>query len=95
MRVSMNGVSADDLVEQSLQAALLVEPAPQGLHFFGRQTADDPWAALAGLRLSEDSVRALARVLIVERLVGSGDAGAVEAFELGPLRAGKRSVELS
>ena len=95
MRASVNGVSADDLVEQSLRAALLGEPAPQVLSFFGRQTVDDPWATLAGLRLSEDSVKALARVLLVERLVGSGDASAVESFELGPLRAGKRSVELS
>lgn len=95
MRVSMNGLSADDLVEQSLRIALLGEAPPQGLLRYGMQNSDDPWEALAGLRLSEDSVKALARVLLVERLVGSGDAGAVEAFELGPLRGAKRQVELS
>lgn len=95
MRMSMNGLSADDLVEQSLRIALLGEAPPQGLLRYGMQNSDDPWAALASLRLSEDSVKALARVLLVERLVGSGDASAVEAFELGPLRGGTRQVELS
>jgi hypothetical protein len=95
MRVSMAGSSPDDIVERSLRAALFGEPIPEGLRMFGMGNTDDPWAELAGVRLSEDSVRSLARLLLVERLVGTGNASAIEHFELGPRRDGKRRVEMS
>lgn len=95
MRFAMGGLSADDIVERSLRTALLGEAPPEELRLYGLRNTDDPWAELAGLRLSEDSVRSLARLLLVERLVGRGDAGPVEDFQLGPLRDGTRQVALT
>jgi len=95
MRMGMNGLSADDVVEQSLRADLFGDALPRELSMFGRGEAVDPWTDLSALRLSEDSVVSLARLLLVERLVGAGDAGAIEQFRLGALRNGKRQVELT
>jgi len=95
MRVAMGGFSADDIVERSLRTALFGEAPPEGLRLYGLSNTDDPWAELAGVRLSEDSVRSLARLLLVERLVGRGEAGPVEDFQLGPLRNGTRQVALT
>lgn len=41
---------------------------------------------------AEDGVASL---LLVERLLGSGDAGAIEQFRLGAPRNGTRKVELT
>ena len=95
MRVAMNGLSADDIVERSLRAALFGERLPDELSVFGRRDVEDPWAGLSATNLAEDSVASLARLLLVERLLGSGDAGAVDQFRLGALRSGKRWVELT
>jgi hypothetical protein len=95
MRMGMNGLSADDVVEFSLRAALFGEELPRELSRFGLRDVEDPWAGLSALRLSEDSVASLARLLLVERLLGAGDASAIEQFRLGGLRDRKRKVELT
>jgi len=95
MRMSTGGLSADDIVERSLRTALLGEAVPAALHDFGLGRVDDPWSELTQVRVSEDSVRSLARLLLVEYLVGGGRASAVERFDLGPLHAGRRRVELA
>jgi hypothetical protein len=86
MRMAMDRFSADDIVERSLRTALLGEAPPEELRSYGLRNSEDVWGELAHVRLSEDSVRSLARLLLVERLVGSGDASAVGEFQLGPLR---------
>jgi hypothetical protein len=93
--MGMGGLSPDDIVEHSLRERLFGEKPPRELSQFGMRITEDPWEALSAVSLSEDSVASLARLLLVERLLGSGDAGAVEAFRLGALRNGKRKVELS
>lgn len=95
MRFSTGGLSADDIVEHTLRAELFGESLPHGLSQFGLRDIEDPWAGLAELNLAEDSVGSLARLLLVERLVGGGDASAIEHFRLGALRSAKRKVELS
>ena len=95
MRMGMQGLSADDVVERSLRAELFGEELPRELSMFGLREVEDPWAGLASLRLSADSAVALARLLLVERLLGAGDAGAIESFRLGALRNGRRKVELT
>jgi hypothetical protein len=95
MRMGMQGLSADDVVELSLRAALFGEELPRELSMFGLRDVEDPWAGLSAVRLSEDSVASLARLLLVERLLGAGDASAIEQFRLGALRDRKRKVELT
>ena len=95
MRMGMQGLSADDVVERSLRAALFGEELPRELSMFGLRDVEDPWTGLSAVRLSEDSVASLARLLLVERLLGAGDASAIEQFRLGALRNGKRKVALT
>lgn len=96
MRMGMQGRSADDCAELALRADLLGEAMPDDLVRYGMvQTGGDPWAELAAEPLSEDSAHSLARLLLVERLVSSGAASAIETFRLGPARSGQRAVELS
>lgn len=95
MRMGMNGLSADEVVECSLRAALFGEELPRELSMFGLPDVEDPWAGLSAMRLSEDSVASLARLLLVERLLGAGDASAIEQFRLGAQRNGRRKVELT
>lgn len=95
MRMGLNGLSADDVVERSLRAELFGEKLPRELSMFGLRDAEDPWSGLSQLNVAEDSVVSLARLLLVERLLGAGDASAIEGFRLGALRDGKRKVELT
>jgi hypothetical protein len=95
MRMGISGLSPDDIVEHSLREGLFGEKPPRELSQFGLRSTEDLWAGLSTVGLSEDSVASLARLLLVERLLGSGDAGAIETFRLGALRHGKRKVELS
>jgi hypothetical protein len=89
------GYSADDLTEVSLRVGLLGEPVPTQLRPMSFMVdAVDPLAALHGAGVPEVSMQALARLLLVEHLVGGGRASAVEAFALGPSVRGARQVEV-
>jgi hypothetical protein len=94
-RVATSGMSADDITEALLRKALVGDPLPQALQQGWYQSMEDPWADLDGLPLAEDSVNALARLLLVEALVGTGSAGSIHTFSLGPLRDDARTVRLT
>lgn len=96
MAAGTQGYTAYDLTEVSLRAGLFGEPLPvslEGMKFM--VSTEDPLAPLDGLRVPEGSMQAVARVLLVEHLVGSGRASAIESFSLGPQSRGGRQVELS
>lgn len=67
-----------------------------------REGPDDVWGAIAdpfeqlrGAGIGEESIRPIARLLLVEALVGSGRAEGIIAFRLGPRRPnGQRALEL-
>lgn len=91
-----SGYSADDLTEIAMNVGLLGEAIPDVL---GRMTFlvddSDPLAELQTMAVPEGAVQPLARLLLVERLVGGRRASAVERFSLGPARGGERQLELS
>jgi hypothetical protein len=96
MDAGTQGLSPDDLTEAGLRAGLFGEPLPQELgmlDFMADQS--DPLAELAGQALAEGSVEPIARLLMVERLVGAGKAGTVDSFEIGPVYDGRRRVALT
>jgi hypothetical protein len=96
MGVGTSGFSPDDLIEISMRVGLLGEQAPSQL---GRMefllNAGDPLAELQTLQIPEGAVQPLSRLLVVEQLVGSHRASAIERFSIGPARRGERHVELS
>ncbi|MHB8694987.1 MAG: DUF4062 domain-containing protein [Solirubrobacteraceae bacterium] len=91
-----SGYSADDLTEIAMRVGLLGEAIPDVL---GRMTFlvddSDPLAELPTMAIPEGAVQPLARLLLVERLVGGRRASAVERFSLGPTHGGERQLELS
>ena len=96
MAAGTTGYSADDLTEISVKAGLLGEPLPReldGMSFLIE--VEDPLAELQALSLPEGAVPALARLLVVEHLVGSRRASAVEGFALGPSHRGDRHLQLT
>lgn len=54
----------------------------------------DPWEELAGVPLAAGVVPAVAQLLLVEHLVGSGRASRIEELLVGPLHKGRRRVRL-
>jgi hypothetical protein len=60
---------------------------------FGYDTTD-PLAPLAGLGVPEGSLQPIARLLVVEQLVGARKAASVDEFVLGPQAAGQRRVRV-
>ena len=55
----------------------------------------DPLAPLDGLCLPHATYAAVARLLVIERLIGGDGASAVEHFAIGPEHAGARPLELA
>lgn len=81
MSMSTQGFSAEDITELGVRAGLLGEPLPRELtgHGFGSMVkVEDPLAELQTLSLPEGVVPALARLLVVENLVGSSRASGRE-----------------
>jgi hypothetical protein len=91
-----SGYSADDLTEIAMNVGLLGEAIPDVL---GRMTFlvddSDPLAELQTMAIPEGAAQPLARLLLVERLVGGRRASAVDRFSLGPAHGGERQLELS
>jgi hypothetical protein len=55
----------------------------------------DPFEQLRSAGIGEESIRPIARLLLVEALVGSGRTEGIIAFRLGPPRpSGQRALEL-
>jgi hypothetical protein len=96
LATDLNGVSFEDQVEIGLRAALFGEQLPERLGTLG-STIDtsDTLAPLDGLGLPQDSYEPIARLLIVERLIGGHGASRIEHFAVGPEHRGSRPVELA
>ena len=90
------GYSADDLTEVAVRVGLLGEVMPdklQQMSFLVK--AEDPLAALQAMNVPEGTVQGLCRLLVVESLVGSRRASAVEQFVIGPPRNHERHIEIA
>lgn len=96
MEPSFNGLSPDDQTEIGLRVGLLGEPLPSDLdrHFGSMIDTSNPLADLNGLMLSPSAEEAVGRLLIVECLLGSGRAGRLVRFALGPAHLGERQIEV-
>lgn len=91
-----SGYSADDLTEIAMKVGLLGEAVPDVLGRMSFLVDDsDPLAELQTMAVPEGALQALARLVLVERLVGGRRASAVERFSLGPAHGGERQLELS
>lgn len=90
---SFEGRSPEELTELAVRVALLGEPNPLGsMAFFAEMP--NPLVGLGDLELSEDALPAVAEVLLVEALVGSGRAERITALRLGPQHRGVQRMLL-
>lgn len=89
-------MSFEDQVELGLRAGLFGEPLPDRLGMLSSMVnIDDPLAPLDGVGLAQASYESVARLVVVERLIGGGGASRVEHFVVGPAHSGRRPVELA
>lgn len=92
MRVSMNGMTADQLAFQSLSDGLF------GTQLLGQNTwgarAEDPLQELRSLGLDDAVLRPISRLLITEFLIATGIALSVDGFDLGPSHSGSRRLRV-
>lgn len=92
--VAFQGHTPEDLTELAVRVALFGEPSPFGVMGFFAQM-ENPFLALNALRISEDAVGAVAEVLLVEELIGSGRVERLTMVRVGPVQKGKRRVSLT
>jgi hypothetical protein len=93
-----SGFSPDDLTEIGLRCGLLGAPLPERLdNVLGRVLVNsaDPLADMSALRLPEGSIEPVARLLVVDHLLGSGRASAIDQFSIGPANRGRRRILLT
>ena len=96
LEVAFNGLTPDDLTDVALRAAVFGDPNPlarQHIDFMAEMA--DPLQPLREARVPDEIVRALAEVMIVDELVGSGRAARVTTFRLGASVGGQRRLELA
>jgi hypothetical protein len=96
MQASFSGFSPDDQTEIGLRAGLLGESLPAQLdrNFGSMIDTSDPLAELDGIGLPHSAEESVARLLVVERLLGRGRASRLTHFALGPPHLGERRVEV-
>ena len=96
LEVTFNGLTPDDLTDLALRAAVFGDPNP-----LARKQVDfltemaDPFQPLRDARVPDEIVRALAKVMVVDELVGSGRAARVTTFRLGASVGGLRRLEVA
>lgn len=93
-----SGYSWTDLIEIGLRVGLLREEPPeqfQGIAMRSMIDTMDPLEELAGSVVPEAAVEPIARLLLVEALVGSGRARAIDRLTMGPRVGGARRVSLT
>ena len=96
LEVAFNGLTPDDLTDVALRAAVFGDPNPlarQHMDFMAEMA--DPLQPLRDARVPDEIVRALAEVMVVDELVGSGRAARLTTFQLGASVAGLRRLELA
>jgi hypothetical protein len=96
MRAGTSGLSADELVEAGMRALFLGEPLPPSLGMLDFMTdtgigGDDLQQAFAQ---PNEVAEAITRLVVTEGLVGSGRAGRIASFALGPRVGGARRLEI-
>jgi hypothetical protein len=94
LELSLNGMTPDDLTQLAARVVLLGEPNPLDRMSF-MVNGTNPLQALEGVRLPEDSVEPVGRLLVTELLVGERGVGHLTSFRLGPQRSGQRRLRLS
>jgi hypothetical protein len=94
---STAGYSPEDQVELGLRAGLFGEQVPETFrqHMGFMLDVSDPLEPLRGQPIPEDAFAAVARLLLVERLLGSGKASRLDEFLVGPVHQGTRPLSLS
>ena len=98
MAAGTQGYSADDLVATGIESGLLRTSAPPDLlavGWGGLLDVSDPLQPLLGQQLPEDVTASVARLLVVERLIGRSGAGHLDGFDLGPAAGGYRHLRLA
>lgn len=96
MAAGTAGLSPEDLTERGLRAGLLGEPLPEALGMMEFMIdASDPLAELSGAQIPEAGIQSVARLLVVEQLLGGRRASRVERFALGPPVRGERHLSLT
>jgi hypothetical protein len=92
----LNGISFDEQIELGLRAGLLGEALPERLGMLaGAVDSSDPLAPLDELGLAQAVYAPVARLLLVERLLGAGGASRVHEAIVGPEHAGRRAVQVA
>jgi hypothetical protein len=96
MAAGTAGFTPEDLVEIGLRTGLFDEPLPEQLGMMGFMIdTSDPLAELSSSQAPESSAQAVARLLLVERLIGNRRIGRIERFSLGPASQGGRPISLT
>jgi hypothetical protein len=91
-----SGYSGEDLIEVGVRAGLLGEELPEQLRgtYSFMVDGSDPLSELQGVHVPEGSLQSIARLFVVEALVGQQRASSIESFTLGPLVNGARRIEV-
>lgn len=92
LRVSSNGVTADELARQAISDGLF------GTSLLDRDSwikPEDPLSSLRGRRLDDAVVRPVSRLLLTEHLLRSENASTINEFALGPSHQGNRRLRLT
>lgn len=93
--VGFNGLESDEVTDEMLRAALLGKSNRRTAHEMGYfPEMADPLQPLREAAVSDEVVRPLAELMVVDELVGSGRAARVAKFRLGASVGGQRRLEL-
>ena len=94
--MSFGKLTPDDLTEAALRTALFGEPNPLSDQYMGfAAEMPDPLSTLRQNRISEEIIRPLTELLIVDALVGTNRAARLTEFKLGVAIRGTRQLTLS
>lgn len=96
MAAGTAGLSPEDLTELGLRAGLFGEALPESLGMMEFMLdSSDPLAELGEVQIPESGVQSIARLLLVERLLGARRVARIERFALGPQSRGERRLSLT
>jgi hypothetical protein len=96
MAAGLNGVSVEEQVQVGLDAGLFGAPLPPQLGWLASSVdSSDPLAELDGFALPHSVYEPVARLLVVERLLGNHGASRVDHVFVGPAHHGRRAVSVA
>ncbi len=96
MRAGTAGMSPDDLVEVGLRHLLLGEPLPEGLGLLEHMANPGvDWQAVEqAFDRSDEEAGPVARLVLADGLIASGNAAAISRLEIGRRQDDKRDIVL-